>query len=123
MPSLLLMVVTDLEEILTLYSAMEAYSPNQCLKVFNQGKTTIQVVKFQNRLYSNHYVNPLKEFIMLPMVPEETHISSTTMEAQIINTKRVTALISKIIYSFVIKKEAHSTLLKWINFEIIKFQV
>ena len=117
------MVVMGLEEILTLYSVMEASRANQCLKVLLQSKTTTQVVKFQNRLFLNHQLNPLKEFIMLPMVQEETHISSTTMEVQILITKRVIALISKIIYSSVIKKEVLSTHLKWISYVIIKSQV
>ena len=53
---------------------------------------------------------------------EEILISSIPMVEQILITKKVIVLIFKIICSFVIKREVLSTLLKWINFEIIKFQ-
>jgi len=60
---------------------------------------------------------------MLPMAQEETPISSIQTEVQILITKRVIVLTSKIIYSFVIKKEVLSIPLKWISLETIKFQV
>ena len=122
-PSLLLMVVMGQEETLTLYSVMEVCRVNQCLKVLHLNKIIIQEEKFQSLLCLNHWLDLHKEFITHPMDLEEILISSTPMVEQILITKKVIVLIFKIIYSFVIKKEVLSTLLKWINFEIIKFQV
>jgi hypothetical protein len=117
------MVEMGLEETLTLYSVMVVCKENQCLKDLLLNKIIILEEKYQNRLYLNHWSDLRKEYITLLMDQEEIPISSIQMVEQILIIKKVIVLISKIIYSFVIKKEAHSTLLKWINFEIIKFQV
>jgi hypothetical protein len=121
--SLLPMVEMGLEETLTLYSVMVVCKENQCLKDLLLNKIIILEEKYQNRLYLNHWSDLRKEYITLLMDQEEIPISSIQMVEQILIIKKVIVLISKIICSFVIKKEAHSTLLKWINFEIIKFQV